>query len=139
MKTYCREGLFVHQHLRGRGRFSCWLCVARPKTPVTGCRTVLMCADNCVGCVPLRHHACVASLQVWGVPPSQMQCRWLGERVATVDINRAVSNIIHGREDAGWGPNAVFRFPKHGGTGAIWKAVAQLLPADKQVCVGAEG
>jgi hypothetical protein len=37
------------------------------------------------------------------------------------------------REDAGWGPNAVFRFPTSGGTGAIWKAVAKLLPEDKQV------
>lgn len=36
------------------------------------------------------------------------------------------------QEDAGWGPNAVFRFPKEGGTGAIWTKVAKLLPADKQ-------
>lgn len=62
-----------------------------------------------------------------------MQCQWLGERVATVDVNRAVSNVIQAKEDAGWGPNAVFRFPKRGGTGAIWKAVAGLLPADKQL------
>jgi protoporphyrinogen oxidase len=26
----------------------------------------------------------------------------------------------------------VFRFPQEGGTGAIWKKVAALLPADKQ-------
>lgn len=67
------------------------------------------------------------------MPTTDMQCNWLGERVATVDIHRAVSNVIRGQEDAGWGPNAVFRFPKHGGTGAIWKGVAGLLPADKQV------
>lgn len=30
------------------------------------------------------------------------------------------------------GPNAVFRFPQRGGTGAIWKGVGALLPADKQ-------
>ena len=62
-----------------------------------------------------------------------MQCNWLGERVATVDVDRAISNVIHGKEDAGWGPNAVFRFPTNGGTGAIWKGVAKLLPTDKQV------
>lgn len=72
-------------------------------------------------------------LQVWGVPTTQMQCKWLGERVATVDVDRAISNVIHGKEDAGWGPNAVFRFPKQGGTGAIWKGVARMLPADKQL------
>lgn len=77
---------------------------------------------------------CMSALvQVWGVPTTEMQCKWLGERVATVDVDRAVSNVIHGKDDAGWGPNAVFRFPKQGGTGAIWKQVAQLLPADKQV------
>jgi hypothetical protein len=63
-----------------------------------------------------------------------MACGWLGERVATVDVARAIDNVVHGREDAGWGPNAVFRFPKLGGTGAIWRAVAALLPEDKQVC-----
>jgi hypothetical protein len=38
-----------------------------------------------------------------------MQCEWLGERVATVDVERAITNVIHNKEDAGWGPNAVFR------------------------------
>ena len=66
-----------------------------------------------------------------------MQCDWLGERVATVDVDRAITNVIHNREDAGWGPNAVFRFPKHGGTGAIWKSVAALLPPERQVRVWA--
>ena len=110
--------------------------------------------------------------QVWAVPTSMMQCDWLGERVATVDIKKAriffcvlldlrvlrghgarfpgpiarpfppdqhrlshfhshplpllplqaISNTILGREDGNWGPNAVFRYPKKGGTGAIWKA-----------------
>ena len=62
-----------------------------------------------------------------------MQCEWLGERVATVDIARAINNVIVNKEDAGWGPNAIFRFPLQGGTGAIWKGVAKLLPKDKQV------
>ena len=57
--------------------------------------------------------------KVWAIPTTGMQCEWLGERVATVDVTRAISNVIHDKEDAGWGPNAVFRFPKRGGTGAI--------------------
>lgn len=61
-----------------------------------------------------------------------MQCEWLGERVATVDVARAVAGVVTGREDAGWGPNAVFRFPLHGGTGAIWRGVSRLLPRRKQ-------
>lgn len=72
------------------------------------------------------------NFKVWAVPTTMMQCEWLGERVATVDIERAISNVIHDREDAGWGPNAVFRFPTTGGTGGIWKGVAALLPAERQ-------
>ena len=72
-------------------------------------------------------------LQVWAYPTTDMQCEWLGERVATVDINRAINNVILEKEDAGWGPNAVFRFPLEGGTGAIWKKVAKLLPNENQV------
>ena len=40
-------------------------------------------------------------LQVWAVPPKDMQCEWLGERVATVDIDRAITNVINHKEDAG--------------------------------------
>ena len=73
------------------------------------------------------------NFKVWACPPATMQCGWLGERVATVDVGRAITNVIHGVEDAGWGPNAVFRFPKAGGTGAIWKGVAEkCAPADRQ-------
>ena len=36
------------------------------------------------------------------------------------------------KTESGWGPNAVFRFPQRGGTGAIWKGVAALLPTDRQ-------
>jgi hypothetical protein len=73
-----------------------------------------------------------ARWQVWGVPTSAMQCEWLGERVATVDLRRAIGGVVTGREDAGWGPNAVFRFPMRGGTGGIWRGVSRLLPARRQ-------
>lgn len=72
------------------------------------------------------------NFKVWAVPTTMMQCNWLGERVATVDVDRAISNVINNKEDAGWGPNAVFRFPTSGGTGAIWKGVAKLLPEERQ-------
>jgi hypothetical protein len=42
----------------------------------------------------------------------------LGER------DHARSNLINEKEDGNWGPNAVFRFPTSGGTGAIWKGVS---------------
>ena len=45
---------------------------------------------------------------------------------------QALHNVLYNKEDGGWGPNAVFRFPKEGGTGGIWTAVAGLLPPEKQ-------
>ena len=71
------------------------------------------------------------NFKVWAVPTTYMQCKWLGERVATVDCKRVISNVLHGKEDAGWGPNSVFRFPVSGGTGGIWKQVAGLIPREK--------
>ena len=50
------------------------------------------------------------NFKVWAVPTTMMQAEWLGERVATVDVDRAINNVIEGKEDAGWGPNAVFRY-----------------------------
>ena len=57
--------------------------------------------------------------KVWAVPTPLMQCKWLGERVATADVRKAIGNVLRGGEDAGWGPNAVFRFPTESGTGAV--------------------
>ena len=64
------------------------------------------------------------NFKVWGCPPSMMQCEWLGERVSMVDPKTVVSNVINNVVEDEWGPNAIFRFPAHGGTGSIWKRVA---------------
>ena len=61
----------------------------------------------------------------------QMQCAWLGERVAAPDLKNVVKNVILQKTAGNWGPNATFRFPAHGGTGAIWIAVAKTLPKEK--------
>eukprot|EP00698_Gefionella_okellyi_P016954 TRINITY_DN4901_c0_g1_i1.p1 TRINITY_DN4901_c0_g1~~TRINITY_DN4901_c0_g1_i1.p1 ORF type:complete len:311 (-),score=48.95 TRINITY_DN4901_c0_g1_i1:79-1011(-) len=58
-----------------------------------------------------------------------MSAQWMGERVPTVDLPKIVHNTIQQKDDVGWGPNATFRFPVHGGTGGIWQAVAERLPA----------
>lgn len=60
-----------------------------------------------------------------------MQCEWLGERVAAPDLKTVTKNIILQKTAGNWGPNATFRFPAEGGTGAIWIAVANTLPKDK--------
>ncbi len=73
------------------------------------------------------------NFKVWAVPTTKMQCSWLGERVATANVAKVVENVLRNKTESGWGPNAVFRFPQEGGTGAIWKKVAdRLLPKEKQ-------
>jgi protoporphyrinogen oxidase len=60
-----------------------------------------------------------------------MQCAWLGERVAAPNLKTVINNVILQKTDGNWGPNATFRFPARGGTGAIWIAVAETLPKAK--------
>ena len=60
-----------------------------------------------------------------------MQCQWLGERVAAPNLKNVTKNIILNKTAGNWGPNAVFRFPAHGGTGGIWIAVANTIPKEK--------
>ena len=72
------------------------------------------------------------TFKVWAHPTTEMASEWLGERVAAPDVSRALGNVVRNVEDAGWGPNAVFRFPRRGGTGAIWRGVGALLPRERQ-------
>ncbi len=62
--------------------------------------------------------------KVWGVPLETMGKEWIAERVSVVDPARIERNIAEQRDDLGWGPNNTFRFPKQGGTGAIYEGVA---------------
>lgn len=69
--------------------------------------------------------------KVWAFDPEKMNFKWIGERVAQVDVSRIKENIELNRDDLSWGPNATFRFPKSGGTGRIWKEVAARISSEK--------
>lgn len=71
-----------------------------------------------------KHFLLPYNTKVWAYPPHKMNFQWVGDRVATVDINRIKTNIRDSKDDISWGPNAVFHFPKHGGTGEIWRRTA---------------
>jgi len=68
------------------------------------------------------------NFKVWAHPLERLSRQWIGERVATVDVERVLDAIIFARDDRDWGPNRSFRFPVRGGTGAIWEAVAAMIP-----------
>lgn len=67
--------------------------------------------------------------KVWCHPLDQMNSSWVGDRVATIDLPRVLENILLEKDDVAWGPNHVFHFPKQGGTGALWHAIAAQLPS----------
>ena len=73
--------------------------------------------------------------KVWAHPVSMLSAGWVGERVAGADVERLLRNAAADTDDISWGPNNTFRYPRAGGTGAIWGACASDLPAE-QVMLG---
>jgi len=71
------------------------------------------------------------NFKVWAYQPEKMNYQWIGERVSVVDISRIENNFKSGQPDKNWGPNNRFWFPKIGGTGQIWKNVANKIPQSK--------
>ncbi|MGE0451356.1 MAG: NAD(P)/FAD-dependent oxidoreductase [Vicinamibacterales bacterium] len=68
------------------------------------------------------------NVKVWGYPLDRMAANWVGDRVALPNVERIRENIRLHRDDTSVGPNRRFRFPARGGTGAIWTAIANLIP-----------
>ena len=52
-----------------------------------------------------------------------MNKEWIGERVAMIDIRRALENVLLEKDDFGWGPNNQFKFPLFGGTGEFYQRI----------------
>lgn len=62
----------------------------------------------------------------WATPLELMSHEWIAHRVSLVDFRRVLRNVILELDDIDWGPNRTFKFPRTGGTGAIYQA---FLPA----------
>lgn len=67
------------------------------------------------------------NFKVWATPPELMQFGWIGERVSVVDLQGVLKNVILEQDDVAWGPNNTFFFPLHGGTGEIFRRMAERL------------
>jgi len=63
------------------------------------------------------------NFKVWAHPPRLMNKEWIGERVSTPPIERVLGNVILDRDDAGWGPNNTFKYPRFGGTGGLFERI----------------
>ena len=78
-----------------------------------------------------EHFLAPYNRKVWGYPLGQLGVGWMGERVAVPSLDRVRHGLRTGEDQVAWGPNRRFRFPRSGGTGAIWRAVAALLPSER--------
>jgi protoporphyrinogen oxidase len=74
-----------------------------------------------------RHFMRPYNAKVWATPLDQMSSDWIAERVSVVDYQRALRNVREGLDDKAWGPNNTFAFPAAGGTGEIYRRVAERL------------
>ena len=72
-----------------------------------------------------RHFMLPYNAKVWAHPLEEMDVAWVAERVPRPDLQRVLANLLDGRDDAAWGPNARFRYPKTGGIGAVWRRIAE--------------
>ncbi|HEX2839487.1 MAG TPA: FAD-dependent oxidoreductase [Phycisphaerales bacterium] len=68
-----------------------------------------------------KHFMRPYNYKVWAYEPERMNKHWIGERVAVIDVERALKNVILGTDDFGWGPNNQFKFPMKGGTGEFYR------------------
>jgi protoporphyrinogen oxidase len=74
-----------------------------------------------------KHFMTPYNFKVWAHPLKLMNKEWIGERVAVVDINRAIRNVVMQSDDFGWGPNNQFKFPLFGGTGEFYRRFGKPL------------
>jgi len=65
--------------------------------------------------------------KTWAFPLDLMSKTWIADRVSVVDYERVRRNVQEERDDVSWGPNSAFKFPRRGGTGAIFRAFIPLL------------
>lgn len=77
--------------------------------------------------------------KMWAVEPNKMNHVWTSARsgssvqnVPSADYERIKSNIEHNRDDPAWDKDTTIKYPRHGGTGAIWTTLANRLPASQQ-------
>ena len=73
------------------------------------------------------------NFKVWAHPAEMMDKKWIGERVAVIDAERALTNVVLGKDDFGWGPNNKFKFPLRGGTGEFYRRFGPVLEGHIQL------
>ena len=78
-----------------------------------------------------RHFMLPYNEKMWARPLERMSSKWIGERVAVPELEQVLRSVCLEEDSPAWGPNATFRYPRRGGIGAVWKTLANTLPAER--------
>jgi len=67
--------------------------------------------------------------KTWAHPTTKLSADWVDYKIAPADLKRDIVRTVDGAQnDDQWGAGATFHYPKKGGLGGIWKAIAKKLP-----------
>ncbi|MCA9288638.1 MAG: FAD-dependent oxidoreductase [Phycisphaerales bacterium] len=119
----CLSGLVKAKVARESGRWD----DSSPCPGVAGAANFAELCRTIFGDGIMKHFMRPYNFKVWAHPPEMMNKQWIGERVAMIDVDRAIRNVVMGLDDFAWGPNNRFKFPLKGGTGAFYDRIAAHL------------
>lgn len=83
--------------------------------------------DNIFGKGIAKYFMQPYNYKVWATRPENMSYSWIGERVSVIDLRSVLKNILLEQDQLSWGPNNKFRFPLKGGTGIIYRRLADTV------------
>ena len=67
--------------------------------------------------------------KTWAHPTTKLSADWVSYKIPPADLKRDLVRTIDSEQaDDMWGHSAQFHYPKKGGLGGIWKAIAKKLP-----------
>lgn len=69
--------------------------------------------------------------KVWATDPSQMASQWIAERVSVINFDQALQSVLLEQDGSDWGPNNTFMYPLRGGTGEVFRRLANRLPKER--------
>jgi len=78
-----------------------------------------------------KHFMFPYNQKVWAYHPREMGHYWVKERIANINISNVIKDLLFDEKMEEWGPNSFFQYPIKGGTGAVWRGLAEQLPQEK--------
>jgi protoporphyrinogen oxidase len=82
-----------------------------------------------------RHVMAPLNRKMWAHEPEALGSAWSSCRsgskeknIPDVTVRGVLRNLLLNRDDLGWTPTTIVRYPREGGMGAIWQRIFDLLP-----------